>query len=38
MGRHGDDFRRRDDSPVISNGETNESRDDSQCDDPGSNE
>ena len=38
LGHHGDGLRRRDDSPVISNGGTNESREDPQCDDPGWNE
>ena len=38
MGHHGDGHRRRDDSPVISNGGTDESREDPQCDDPGWNE
>ena len=38
MGHHGDGLRRRDDSPVISNGGTDESREDPQCDDPGWNE
>ena len=37
LGHHGDGFRS-DDSPVISNGGANESREDPQCDDPGSNE
>ena len=35
MGHHGDGLWRRDDSPVISNGGTDESREDPQCDDPG---
>ena len=38
MGHHGDGLRRRDDSPVISDGGTNEFREDPQCDDPGSDE
>ena len=38
LGHHGDGLRRRDDSPVISNGGTDESREDPQCDDPGWNE
>ena len=38
LGHHGDGLRRRDDSPVISNGGTNESRENSQCDNPGWNE
>ena len=35
MGHHGDGLWRRDDSPVISNGGTDEFREDPQCDDPG---
>ena len=35
LGHHGDGFRRSDYSPVISDGGTNESREDPQCDDPG---
>ena len=35
MGHHGDGLWRRDDSPVISNGGTDESREDPHCDDPG---
>ena len=35
---HGDGLRRRDKSPVVSDGGTNESREDPQCDDPGWNE
>ena len=35
VGHHGDGLWRRDDSPVISNGGTDESREDPQCDDPG---
>ena len=38
MGHHGDGLRRRDDSPVISNDGTNESREEPQCDDLGGNE
>ena len=38
VGHHGDGLWRRDDSPVISNGGTDESREDPQCDDPGWNE
>ena len=38
LGHHGDGLRRRNDSPVISNGGTNESREDTQCDDPGWND
>ena len=38
LGHHGDGLRRRDDSPVISNGGTNESWEDPQCDDPSWNE
>ena len=33
MGHHGDGLRSRDDSPIISDGGTDESREDSQCDD-----
>ena len=33
MGHHDDGFLRRDDSPIISDGGTDESREDSQCDD-----
>ena len=35
MGYHGDGLWRHDNSPVISNGGTDESRENSQCDDPG---
>ena len=35
MGHHGDGLWRRDNGPVISNGGTDESREDPQCDDPG---
>ena len=35
MGHHGDGLWRRDDSPLILNGGTDESRKDPQCDDPG---
>ena len=35
LGHHGDGLRRHGDSPVISDGGTNESREDPQCDDPG---
>ena len=38
MGHHADGLWRRDDSPVISNGGTDESREDPQCDDPGRDE
>ena len=38
LGHHSDGLRRRDDSPIISNGGTNESREGAQCDDPGWNE
>ena len=38
LGHHGDGLRRSDYSPAISDGGTNESREDSQCDDPGWNE
>ena len=33
VGHHGDGLWRRDDSPIISDGGTDESREDSQCDD-----
>ena len=38
VGQHGDGLWRRDDSPVISNGGIDESREDPQCDDPGRDE
>ena len=38
LGHHGDGLRMRDDSPVISNSGTDESREDSPCVDPGWNE
>ena len=38
LGHHGDGFWRRDDCPVTSDGGTNESREDPQCDDHGWNE
>ena len=38
LGHHGDGLRRSDYGPVISDGGTNESREDPQCDDPGWNE